>query len=300
MNLKQLRTFVAIAEADSFAEAAERVFLTPAAVSLQMRSLEEELGTELFDRSRRPPQLNAHGRHLVPYAQEALATVQTFVDRAKSVDELAGTLALGCISGVTSNLLPRVLRNLRRTHPAVRVRIEESDSGTLSQRVVRRELDAAIVTDPAVRNPDLEYVHVTAEPMVVIAAQRHKGKSDIELLERLPFLSLNKASGLGRLIEAELNRRGIATRHAMELDSTGSVIQMASAGLGAGIVPDQKSLRGKDSKVWSTPFGTPPLMRNVVFVERPESQRSDLARAIYEEFVEILDQPFPASTTPAR
>lgn len=288
MNLNQLRTFVAVAEADSFADAAQRVFLTPAAVSLQMRSLEEEIGASLFDRSRRPPQLSAHGRHLIPFARDALATVQVFKDQARSANELAGTLALGCISGITSNVLPRVLRNLRRTHPAVRVRIEESDSGTLSQRVARRELDAAIVTEPAIRNPDLEYVAVISEPMMVIAAARHKGKSDLELLEKLPFLSLNRASGVGQLTDAELKRRGIVTRDAMELDSTVSVIQMAAAGLGAGIVPRQSRLKDSDSKLWSTPFGSPPLMRKVVFVERPQSQRSELARAIYDELMEIL------------
>lgn len=288
MNLKQLRAFVTIAETGSFAEAAERLFLTPAAISLQMRTLEEELGADLFDRKRRPPQLNAHGRHLVPYAQEALATVQGFTDRARSSTELAGTLALGCISGITSDLLPRVLRNLRRNHPSVGVRIEESDSGTLMQRVARRELDAAIVTDPAVRNPDLEYVEVTAEPMMVVAASRHKGKSDVELLERLPFLSLSPASGVGQITDTELKRRGIATRIVMQLDSTVSVIQMAAAGLGVGIVPTQRVIRGVASKVWSTPFGSPPLMRKVVFVERPESQRSDLARAIYDELIAIL------------
>jgi DNA-binding transcriptional LysR family regulator len=288
VNLKQLRAFVTIAETGSFAEAAERLFLTPAAISLQMRTLEEELGTELFDRKRRPPELNAHGRYLVPYAQEALATVQNFTVRARSTDDLAGTLALGCISGITSDLLPRVLRNLRRNYPSVGVRIEESDSGSLTQRVVRRELDAAIVTDPAVRNPDLEYVEVTSESMMVIAATRHRGKTDIELLDRLPFLSLSPASGVGQLTDAELKRRGIVTRPAMQLDSTVSVIQMAAAGLGVGIVPAQKSIRGTASRVWATPFGSPPLMRKVVFVERPESQRSDLARAIYNELIAIL------------
>ena len=63
---------------------------------------------------------------------------------------------------------------------------------------------------------------------MVVAAARHKGKTDVELLERLPFLSLSPASGVGQLTDAELKRRGIATRLAMQLDSTVSVIQIIS------------------------------------------------------------------------
>ena len=106
MNVPQLRTLVAIADQTSFADAAERLFLTPAAVSQQMRALEDELQVALFDRTKRPPRLNAHGAHVAERAREVLRGFDALLDEARAGDEIAGRLTLGCISGISSDLIP--------------------------------------------------------------------------------------------------------------------------------------------------------------------------------------------------
>ena len=125
MNIQHLKTLIAIHDHQSFADAAESLYLTPAAVSQQMRNLEEELQVSLFDRTTRPPRLNAHGAHIVEQARDVLERFNALADMARSPGEIAGTLIIGSATGITSSLVPRALGALRERHPRLQIRIEE-------------------------------------------------------------------------------------------------------------------------------------------------------------------------------
>lgn len=283
MNIPQLRTLVAIAETRGFASAAEKLFVTPAAVSQQMRALEDELQVPLFDRTTRPPRLNAHGVHIAERAREVLRTFDAFAEEARAPDEIAGVLTLGCISGFSSELIPEVLGNLRTRYPRLMVRIEEGQSTRLISQVRRRELDAAIVTEPLVPEPELEMLLITEEPLVVVAPPDAPVKSWSEALTTLPFLRLNPLSGMGTLIDTRIRTAGLIVSEAMELDSSEVVLSMVGAGLGAGVVPAGR-LRGEQAeKVRQFAFGDPPVSRRVALVERPDYERSDLSQVLYLE-----------------
>lgn len=283
MNIPQLRTLVAIAEHKGFADAAERLFITPAAVSQQMRALEDELQVPLFDRTTRPPHLNAHGVHIAERARDVLRTFDAFAGEARAPDEIAGVLTLGCISGFSSDLIPSALGNLRKRYPRLKVRIEEGQSATLIHRVRRRELDAAIVTEPLVPEPGLESLSIMNEPLTVVAPPEAKVTSWDEALTSLPFLRLNRSSGMGALIDVVIRKAGLLVSEAMELDSSDVVLSMVHAGLGAGVIPAGR-LKGEYSeRVRSFAFGDPPVSRQVVLIERLDYERSDLSQVLYLE-----------------
>lgn len=283
MNINHLRTLVAIDEHKSFATAAARLFLTPAAVSQQMRALEAELETAVFDRTTRPPGLNAHGTFLAERAREVLLGFDSFVDAAKHPGEIAGRLALGCINGVSTDLIPRALANLRKRYPRLRVRIEEGFSRNLPIRVRRRELDAAIVTEPPIPDPDLESLLILTEPLVVIAPPDSAARTWDQAVTGHPFLRLNRESGMAMAIDARLRRDGLAVEDAMELDSSEAILRMVEAGLGVGVVPEGRLRWEPETAVRRFSFGDPPLSRRVVLVERRNNQRSDLSQILYAE-----------------
>lgn len=283
MNVRHLRTLVSIADSDSFLAAAERLFLTPAAVSQQMKSLEGELRVALFDRSTRPPRLNPHGASLVERARGVLHSYDAFVDAAGAPGELAGRLVLGCVSGVSSHLLPRALASLRERHPRLRVRIEEGMSSPLTRGVLRRELDAAIVTEGLLPEPELRSLPVLKEPLIVVAPAGSGGTTWKALLTGQAFLRINRQSGMGSLIDKILRQEGVILEEAMELDSSEAVVSMALAGLGAGVVPAGRLGEAVRGKLRTLAFGDPPVSRQVVLVERRNNQRSELAQVLYEE-----------------
>jgi len=147
MSLRALRSFLAVARHGSFAAAAGALGITQSAVSLQMRSLEGELRSTLFDRSRRTPTLTAAGRALLPRAGEIVARYDILAS-ALAGGDLAGTLQLGAVPTVQSGVLPDALLALRDQHPDIQVRVVAGLSAELAQQVERGTLDAACVSEP--------------------------------------------------------------------------------------------------------------------------------------------------------
>ena len=237
MNITHLRTLEAIAATRSFSAAAEKLFITPSAISHQMKELEEELGTVLFDRESRPPRLNGHGHAVVERGREVLKEFDTLVQLAKSPGEIGGRLMLGCVSGVSSDVIPKALASLRASHPSVRVSMEEGLSETLANRVRKRELDAAIITELPDPDPELKSLVITEEAMIVVAPRDCRLKKWNEILSSYPFIRLNRNAGMGKVIERALREHRVTVDDAMELDSSETVVGMASAGLGAGVIP---------------------------------------------------------------
>jgi DNA-binding transcriptional LysR family regulator len=289
MEIRHLRTLVTVAEADSFADAAELLFITPAAVSQQIRQLEEELGLPLFDRSLRPPRLNANGENLLDRARKL---VEQFNDFKSSAAEstIRGRLSIGSINGITSTLLPETLRSLRRRYPEVRVRIEEGPSQVLVRRVMREELDAAIVSD-VMQLPDyMERLPIFSEPLVVIASLKKNPKSWREALETDHFLRLNRSAGLGILIDKSLKELHVNVDEAMELDSTDSIVHMTLAGLGSGIVPMGRVSPEMSRNLRIFPFGEPQVQRLVVLAQRKNTAASELSQLLYQELQSQLTE----------
>ena len=282
MNLAHLRTLVAIADTHSFATAAENLYLTPSAISHQMRDLEQELGVPLFDRVTRPPRLNAHGHALVEQGRDLLTRFDTLVALARSPGEIGGQLMLGCVSGVSSDLIPEALASLRASHPAVLVRMEEGLSDQLANRVLRRELDAAIITELPEPDPELKSLLITEEPMVMVAPPDCRLTSWREVLATYPFIRLNRNAGMGKVIDRALRAERVVVEDAMELDSSEAVVGMARAGLGAGAVPLGRLQQVAAGEIVSMPFGEPQIMRRVVLIERRNNPRSDLSRLVYD------------------
>jgi len=293
MQLAHLRTLVAIADTQSFATAADRLFLTPSAISHQMRDLESELGVALFDRATRPPRLNAHGQALVEQGRDLLTRFDTLSAQARSPGEIGGRLMLGCVSGVSSDLIPQALASLRASHPAVVVRVEEGLSDALANRVRRRELDAAIITDLAEPDPELKSLLITEESMRLVAPPDCSTTTWRETLAAYPFIRLNRNAGMGKVIDRALRAEQIAVEEAMELDSSEAVVGMASAGLGAGVVPAGRLRHVADGAIVSMPFGEPPISRRVVLIERRNNPRSDLSRLVYDAVRQATRQSDP-------
>jgi DNA-binding transcriptional LysR family regulator len=282
MEIRHLQTLVAVADADSFASAAEQLFITPAAVSQQVRQLEEELGFALFDRAIRPPALTADGESLVARARDL---VEQFNDFKSTAGErvFRGRLSIGSINGITVSLLPETLRSLTRRYPEVRIRIEEGSSRLLTWRVKRRELDAAIVSDISGLPETMQQLPIFSEPLVVIEHQARGSASWREALERSHFIRLNRESGLGTLIDRSLKQFRVRVDEAMELDSSDSIVQMALAGMGAGIVPMGRVTADVSRGLRLFPFGEPQLHRQVVLVQRRDTEAEELLQLLYKE-----------------
>ncbi|KQQ59032.1 MULTISPECIES: LysR family transcriptional regulator [Rhizobium/Agrobacterium group] len=140
-----LRTFVAIAETGNFSTAAEVVFRTPSAVSMQIKKLEEQLKTTLFLRDARSVTLTAHGETLLTYARRMIALSNEAVSRFV-MPELTGVVRLGAPEDIGERgLLPGILKRFAEAFPAIMVDVTIDASSQLYRRMDEHRLDLALV-----------------------------------------------------------------------------------------------------------------------------------------------------------
>ena len=168
MDLRHLKTMIAIAEHGSFAAAGDAIGLTQSAVSLHVKALEDDLDTKLFDRTTRPPRLNTRGRNLVDRARDIIEQCESLSDIVTG-EALSGSLDIGSVPTLLSGILPPALNAIRKTHPDLRIRVSSGLSADLVGRVHKGELDAAVVSEPSQLQTGLSWHMFAEEPLMVIA-----------------------------------------------------------------------------------------------------------------------------------
>ena len=236
MSIRRLQTLLAFAETGSFALAAERMHLTPAAVGQQMKSLEDEVGRMLFNRDTRAPTLTAHGEAMVPRARRLLRDYQILLSGMEP--EETPELTIGAVDTAMTGLVPSTLLQLRRSERQWHLRIVPGLSASLLSQVDRGSLDAAIISEPRWRRPHLSWQQIAVEPLVLITPPGVVETDPMLILENLPFIRFSRNAWVGEQVDNWLLDRGIAVKESMELDSLDAIYTMVSCDLGVSVVPD--------------------------------------------------------------
>lgn len=292
MSIRHLRTLLAIAEQGSFAAAARAVRLTQSAVSMQMRALEEELGTALFDRSTRPPALTSAARALIADAEELVRGYDRLVHERRSQGApVEGHLRLGAVPSVITGILPTAIAALRRRHPGMHVEIAMALSADLVDRLERGRLDAAIVSELGKPRQGYLWQPFAREPLVLIAPLDAPRQSAAELLAAYPFIRYTRQAWVGRLIDATLKRRRIKVGEAMTLDTLEAVTAMVSHGLGVSIVPQRGHGAPFPFPVRAQALAKPTVYRQLGLLRAESHAKGLLADALLTELTALGKGP---------
>jgi DNA-binding transcriptional LysR family regulator len=188
LDLDQLRSFVAIAETGSFTRAADVVFKTQSAVSMQMRRLEERIGKPIFARDGRNSRLTEEGERLLGYARRMVRLSEETL-AAFDETELQGAVRLGTPDDYADRFLPEILARFARSNPRVEVSVICEPSLTLMEMARTGDIDLSIVTACGEANTSV----VRQEPLLWVSSQAH----GIEQEDVLP-LALSKGPCLWR------------------------------------------------------------------------------------------------------
>jgi len=296
MELRQLKTLVNILDFGGFAAAGDAIGLTQSAVSLQVKALEEELGADLFDRSKRPPQPNAKAIALARKARDILRMCSDLSDFSE--EQLSGSLQLGAVPSVQATILPSALKKLRASHPDLFISIEMGLSDELTRSVYRGVLDAAIISGPTKLSPGMSWHPFVSEALVVIAPKSCEGDDVVEILQSNPYIRFKRNTWTGELIGNTIKDLNIKVKAVIETDSLDSVWNMVACGIGVSVVP---YIWHKNSNTHETAHDTTkyhpenirilPLGDNTVelitgLVQRSSDPKSHLILALYEAFAD--------------
>ena len=289
MQLKQLKTLIAIADTGSFHAAAEVVCITQSAVSMQMKNLEEQLQIELFERSVRPPRLSNSAQLILEQARKIVELSDNLLGTSPVAGQFAGFIRIGSIPGV-SFMLPDTLCLLRDKYRDLQLRVFSNYTDELITQVLTGKLDAAVVTQPSELDAHLTSRQILVEPMVVLAPKDMTGTSDEVLLKTQPLISFNRKAEVSRRIEEALLQRRIKVDPIMEMDTLETFQMMIQRGLGIGILPVSSVRKHLRDDLYIVPFGTPPLTRKITLIQRRDHLRVSLLDAFYSTMVSVAGE----------
>lgn len=248
MELRHLRYFLAVAEEKHFGRAAERLHMAQPPLSSQIKQLETELGTTLFERTTRKVELTSAGTLFVDRARQILADVEA---AASDVGEIgrgaAGVLRVGFSGTATYRLMPEIVRLAREQMPLVRLQISgEMLTPQMEQALLDNRLDAAVLRPP-VQSAELNLDEFEQSPLVAVLPLNHRLADSTEPISIAELahddvVSYPRGSSVSSVV-AELSRQaGFRLRIVQEATETSTLIALVSAGLGVAFVPGSASL----------------------------------------------------------
>lgn len=240
MNLHRLRIFHAVAQRRNITAAASELMLSQPAVSLQLKSLERDLGLPLFQRGG-PKLLLTDAGEVLYRAATSMLFAQDEAERAigELRDGTKGRLILG--AGTTGGMyvLPRILQAYKARWPETEIVMQVGTTDQLLERVLQNGLDLAVVGGP-IEDRRFKTESICADVLVLIAAPTHPigslGTITLKDLGGLPFIVPEAGSRTRQLVERQLRDAGVPLRIAMQMPGTEGVKRAVEAGLGIGIV----------------------------------------------------------------
>jgi DNA-binding transcriptional LysR family regulator len=307
-TLDQLRILKAIAAEGSFKRAADSLYVSQPAVSLQVQNLERQLDVPLFDRGGRRAQLTEAGHLLLSYGEKILTLCQETCRAIEDLQNLqGGTLIVGASQTTGTYLLPRTIGMFRQRYPDVAVQLHVHSTRRTSWSVANGQVDLAIVGGevPAELQDSLRILPYAQDELALILPVNHpfaKAPSvQKDDLYELQFIALDSQSTIRKVIDQVLTRCGIDPRRLkieMELNSIEAIKNAVQAGLGAAFVSISAIEKELEMKVLhQAKMEGVEIVRVLSVIYNPNRYRSKAADAFIREILPQFatpgfDQPF--------
>jgi len=240
MESRLLRIFCAVAESGSLVAAADKVHLTPSAVSHSIKSLETDLGCRVFERVGKRMVLNQAGEQLLAQVQAPLAAIDSAADAIKRLGKWGQSrLRIGASQAACEHIVPGVIRDMKKSQPTLELRLESGDTPQLVELLHENKIDLALGLTPAnitglalrpIFKDELMYVFAPTHPW---AAGRPITRDEIRAQQ---FIDYQRHSVSSQLLDDYFRELEIAPNTTMEVASTAAIIELVKLNLGVAIL----------------------------------------------------------------
>ena len=236
----RLKVFRTVAEHLNFRKAAEHLFLTQPAVTLQIKALEDDLGIRLFDRAANRVSLTPQGSLLLAYAKKIAALVSQAEQELGSEDgKVSGELSLGVSTTIAQYVLPRLLGAFLDEHPRVQFSLHSGNTDEIVHLLLDNKLSLGLIEGPA-RDRGIHTEPFMQDELVLIMPRAFASdRMSHDQLLASNLLMREQGSGSRRVVELALEHAGLklkSFKHVMDLDSTEAIKSAVEVGLGIGFV----------------------------------------------------------------
>jgi LysR family transcriptional regulator, low CO2-responsive transcriptional regulator len=239
MDFDQIETFLEVARLRSFSRAAQKRFRTQPAISSQIRSLEEEVGAKLLDRSGGKVSVTAAGKIFLRFAEDLLDSRKNALTAIAETERVPrGEIVVAANEGTCLHILPEVFAEFKKHYPDVNINITRADYAKILESVIDNSIDFGVVSLP-VSDPRLTMVLIHRDELAIIVPPKHrlaKAKS-ATIAEVAAFpLVVPKGGHTRDALENLFFERKLKPRYTMELDSSELLKRFVAADAGVGFI----------------------------------------------------------------
>ena len=242
MDIKNLITFIQVAELSNFTKAAQTLGYSQSTISFQIKQLEQELDCQLFERINHTVALTERGRELLEYAHKITRLADEMIDDAKEEPEIHGNIRLAMADSLCSSLLDHSFLEFRNRYPGINLRIANAGTDELLRLMNHNEADAILTLDSHLYNVDYVIVgeeeiktYFVASPSHPLATASHL---DIRDLLDHPFILTEKGMSYRRLLDETLAASSLEVRPVLELGRTDLICNVVEQGIGISFLPE--------------------------------------------------------------
>ena len=291
MDFDQLETFIEVARLSSFSRAAEKRFRTQPAISSQIRSLEEDVGARLLDRSGGKVSLTASGKLFLKFAEETLDARKAAMTAIAETERVPkGEIVVGANEGTCLHILPEVFAHFKKQYPDVSVSIRRADYAKVLESVIDNSVDFGVVSLPVTDNR-LTAVPIHRDDLVLIVPPRHplaKLKSaKAEDIAQYPLV-MPKVGHTRDALDQLFHEHKLKPRYTMELDSSELLKRFVAADVGVGFISRSNVQEDVKANVLSAvPLADTQIRRDLALVFRKDKALSRAALAFIDIAVRI-------------
>lgn len=291
MNVKQLRAFLAVAECLSFAQAGERLHLSQPALSLAIKSLEEDLGGQLLSRTTRAVALTPEGETLLPLARQLLADWDNTEELLRQRFTLQmGKVSVAAMPSFAGNLLPAALKAFRQRYPRVNVAVHDVVNEQVLEMVRHRRVELGIGFEPESSNELLFTPFYLDRFVAVIGADSPlASRTEVTWSELLKedFIALQRPSAVRLLLEQAIFGQHGKLSVAFESHQLSTIGRMVANGLGVSAVPSLCIEQMQELGAVCVPLTQPRIERRIGLTMLADHKLSAAAQALREVLIEF-------------
>ncbi|VWX63529.1 DNA-binding transcriptional regulator, LysR family [Burkholderiales bacterium 8X] len=293
LSARQLRAFLALFERRSFTRAAQACHLSQPAFSALIRTLEESLGTRLFDRDTRSVMATPEGRLFEGPARRLLDDMGSAVkDLADHVERRTGRVRVAALPSLAAGWLPGIFGEFMQAWPGIRIDLEDALSDACIASVRAGRADFALAAAGAHASPagDLRARKLCSDGFHLVCRSDHplakEARLTLKKIAPWPFIQMARDSSVRQALDAALHPQRLDSR--FEVEHLATVMGLVEAGLGISLVPALTLFHFKRPTLVTRPFSVPGLRRTVVVVQRRDGSLSVAAQALQDLVVDRL------------
>ncbi|MGX4585812.1 LysR family transcriptional regulator [Paenibacillus chitinolyticus] len=299
MNFSKLQTFLTLSECLNFTEAAELLYCSQPSVSMQIQSMEAELGVLLFDRIGKKLYLTKQGEEFKPYAEQMINLLHSAKDHIRQLEDLSyGTLSFGASNFVGVYLLPMILRNYSKTYPNIKINMSITSSSHLIHMQESNKVEFLVLSDRvSIDESRFERKTFYEDELVLIVNPQHplaaKPVCTLQDLANETFIIKPDKSATRSYLEGKFEELGFTPPNYLEISNLEGIKQAVIHELGVSIVSNfaiQQEV--KHGLIVKIPVKGVTFTRGICYVYHRQKHLSPAAKglvSLLDQFYEIRD-----------